>query len=101
MPERPVVAETHRPEAYSDKLAIISGGFKYIWSRRDHEWVELYDLTEDPDEHRDLSQERPELVSEMRDALDRELASSQRFPAVEADISDEDAARLRALGYVH
>lgn len=101
MPERPVVAETHRPEAYSDKLAIISGGFKYIWSRRDHEWVELYDLTEDPDEHRDLSQERPELVSELRDALDRELASSQRFPAVEADISDEDAARLRALGYVH
>jgi arylsulfatase A-like enzyme len=101
LPERSVIAETYRPEAYSDKAAIISRGFKYIWSRRDHEWVELYDLARDPNEQRDLSQERPELLSELSGALDRELESSQRSPAIDADISEEDAARLRALGYVH
>jgi len=101
LPDRPVIAETYRPEAYSDKLAIISRGFKYIWSRRDHEWEELYDLTRDPNERRDLSQDRPELVSELRGVLDRELESGQRSPTRAADISEEDAARLRALGYVH
>lgn len=100
MPDRPVIAETYRPEAYSDKLAIISSGFKYIWSRRDHEWVELYNLAEDPDEHRDLARQRPELVAEMREALDREFASSPRFPTIDTDMSETDAARLRALGYV-
>jgi arylsulfatase A-like enzyme len=101
LPDRPVIAETYRPEAFSDKVAIISRGFKYIWSRRDHEWVELYDLTKDPNELRDLSQKRPELLSELREAIDRELESSQRSPAIDADISEEDSARLRALGYVH
>jgi arylsulfatase A-like enzyme len=101
LPDRPVIAETYRPEAYSDKVAIISRGFKYIWSRRDHEWVELYDLARDPNELRDLSQKQPGLLSELREALDRELESSQRSPAIDAEISEEDAARLRALGYVH
>ena len=101
MPDKPVIAETYRPEAYSDKSAIIFNGFKYIWSSRDHEWEELYDLSSDPDEQHDLSRNFPELVAEMSGVLDRELASSPRSPAPEVAISEEDAARLRALGYVH
>jgi arylsulfatase A-like enzyme len=101
IPDWPIIAETYRPEAYSDKRAIISGGFKYIWSSRDHVWVELYDLADDPSEQMELSRERPELASELRKALDREFESSQRSLAIEADISEQDAARLRALGYAH
>jgi arylsulfatase A-like enzyme len=101
MPARPVIAETFRPESYSDKRAIISDGYKYIHSRRDHEWEELYDIVNDPEELTDLSKRLPERMAELREQLDRELETGASSQAAQAELSDDDRARLRALGYVH
>jgi arylsulfatase A-like enzyme len=102
MPARDILAETHRPEAHTDKRAIIRDGFKYLhsWSE-EREWEELYDLEADPDELEDLIGERPELAAELRRALEQRLAQTPHGQAEEAELSDEEVDRLRALGYVH
>ena len=102
LPEAPIVAVTYRPEAYSEKRALIAGGFKYIHSwHDDDEWEELYDLESDPDELVDLAADQPERVEAMRTLLYQRLRTGQEAEAVEAELSDEEIERLRALGYVH
>ncbi len=100
--ELPLVAVTYRPEAASDKRAIIAGGLKYIHSTSEREWEELYDLRADPGEGADLSAERPGEVERLRAELATALALGGTGAAPEqAELSEEDRARLRELGYVH
>ena len=99
---RSIVAETHRPEAYSEKRALVQGGFKYIHSwLEDREWEELYDLERDPGELRDLSAIETERLESMRDALRTRLFEAVAADVVEAELSGEEIEKLRALGYVH
>jgi arylsulfatase A-like enzyme len=100
MPARPLFAETHKPEAYRDRRAVIAGGFKLIHSLGDDEWLELYDLRSDPRETANVSDDRPDLVDEMRSMLDRRAAESERAGSRDADLTDEEKEQLRALGYV-
>jgi hypothetical protein len=98
---RPIVAETHRPEAYSEKRALVQGGYKYIHSwTDDREWEELYDLARDPGELRDLSAIEPEKLAAMREALRTRLLEAVAAEVVKADLSAEEIERLRALGYM-
>jgi arylsulfatase A-like enzyme len=100
LPERPIVAETYRPEAYTDKRAVISAGFKYIHSVGDREWEELYDLRADPGETTDLAADRPALVEEFREVLKRRLEMSIRGTTANAELTEKEKEQLRALGYV-
>lgn len=102
MAPRAVLAATYRPEAFTDKQAIISDGFKYIhsWSP-EREWEELYDLERDPDELADLINSRGEVAERLRTALKDRLAASAEGSAVAVELSEADRDRLRALGYVH
>jgi hypothetical protein len=102
MAPRAVLAATYRPEAFTDKQAIISDGFKYIhsWSP-EREWEELYDLTADPDELADLIASRGEVAERLRIALAQRLAASAEGSAVAVELSEADRDRLRALGYLH
>lgn len=102
MAPRDVIALTYRPEAFTDKQAIVRESFKYIhsWSP-EREWEELYDVDHDPDELVDVLESRPEVAERLRSALAERLAEGPAGVAAEADLSEADRARLRALGYVH
>ena len=77
---RSIVAETYRPEAYSEKRALVRDGFKYIHSwTDDREWEELYDLAADPGELHDLSAIEVERLAAMRTALQDPVAR-RRWP---------------------
>jgi arylsulfatase A-like enzyme len=100
-PPRSIVAETYRPEAFKEKRALVQDGFKYIHSWLDNrEWEELYDLTADPGEIRDLSKIEVDRLAAMRAALQARLLEAVAADVVEAELSSEDIARLRALGYI-
>jgi arylsulfatase A-like enzyme len=101
-PIRPLIAATYRPEASSDKQAIVMDGFKYIHSQLDDsEWVELFDLAADPDELEDLAEIQPEVLERLRAALDERLQAIATVTAREAELGEEERAQLRALGYLH
>ncbi len=102
LPAAPIVAVTYRPEAYSEKRAVVADGFKYIHSwLDDDDWEELYHLESDPDELVDLSADEPERVKAMRGLLSERLKAGHGVEIVEAELSDEEIERLKALGYVH
>lgn len=99
---RAVLAATYRPEAFTDKQAVISDGFKYIhsWSP-ERDWEELYDLEADPKELTDLIASRGEVAERLRAELAERLAASAEGSAVAVELSEADRDRLRALGYLH
>ncbi len=99
---RPVIAETYRNEAFTNKKAIISGRHKFIHSWSDErEWEELYDLEADPDELVDLLNTNPEIADRLRSALEERLRQVPHGRAAEAELSQQELDRLQALGYVH
>jgi arylsulfatase A-like enzyme len=75
------------------------GRWKAFRSRPDRK-LYLFDLEADPDEQRDVAASRPGVVSELQErmeALARRLAAP-REPR--RGLSEDDADRLRALGYL-
>lgn len=101
----PIVLETYRPQAPLDKKGLVMNGLKYIATDGENgREEELFDLASDPGELRDLAADRPDDVASMREVLQRLLteATSQGMgPASGAGLSEEERARLRALGYVN
>jgi len=99
---RPVFGVTYRPEAYSDKEAVVARGHKYIHSLTDdREWEELYDLRNDPGELQDLAPSAPEILEELRSMLSSRLEGAAMAAVNEAELSEEEIKRLRELGYIH
>lgn len=86
-----------------ENIVIRQGKWKGIWNVEPNSF-ELYDLTADARELRDLSDEHPDLASTLRDAGRRwreqcgSRASTPDAPREEMD--EETRARLRELGYV-
>jgi arylsulfatase A-like enzyme/Flp pilus assembly protein TadD len=80
---------------WSPLLGMRSDRFKYIRAPR----PELYDLREDPGETRNLVSERPDVVAELEQGLERRLASAR---PVEARVTPDPARRqqLARLGYL-
>jgi choline-sulfatase len=68
--------------------------WKYIRAPR----PELYDLAVDPEESRNVVDERPEIARDLASRLDEILAASP--DARPADIDPETMEQLRSLGYV-
>ncbi|MEN8180927.1 MAG: sulfatase [Myxococcota bacterium] len=58
----------------------------------------LYDLSRDPGESADLSDELPEVVRQL--LADLEHARAERLEAEERELSDPERERLKALGYL-
>jgi arylsulfatase A-like enzyme len=97
----PVIAMTFRPEAASDKRAIILDDSKYIHSLSDREWEELYDLRVDPAESTDLAGTETGRLNHLREELLKRLLQTSGGTVENADLTDDDRARLRELGYIH
>jgi len=111
------IAEYQRPDNYLDRyperfptfdtspfrrdLASLSAGAMKLIEGSDGR-RELYDLTEDPGEERDLAASRPERAAELADALAR-FRERLRARAESAESPEIDAAtreELRSLGYI-
>lgn len=85
---------------------LVTDRWSYIVSEK-YDREELYDLEADPEELRDLAAERPDVASEMRRLLAREIRQGRRHPylrevgAVErVEMSEEVEDTLRSLGYL-
>lgn len=103
-PARLIVAETYRPESPTDKRALVDGGSKYIRSATDERsWEELYDLRSDPGEVENLAESDPERVETLARQLDVILGGTGadgHVVPLEASLTEEEKAQLRALGYL-
>ena len=94
-----IVAETFEPEAPRDLQAVVSDGYKLIFTPEDDR-AELYDMSRDPGELNNEAEQRAELVAEMRRVLRAELDAMVAYEPGEIDMTEEQLQRLRALGYV-
>ncbi len=98
----PTAAPTAEPELFIAERryrTYLNGPFKSMLRRDDGEQF-LFDLRNDPTETRNLTARRPELAASHRarmEELGRDL--SPRTPYETRDLSPEDEARLKLLGY--
>jgi arylsulfatase A-like enzyme len=77
------------------------GEWKLIESRLPQRSRELYHVASDPEERRDRSGERPDLVARLEEALRR---FEEALPVAEGGVvrlDEAERARLRALGYAN
>lgn len=80
--------------------AIQQGGFKLIESLRGSGRPELYDLSDDPAETRNLYSQKPEVVSRLRRAAASQVLRGPGIPEAEpVPVRRETKRMLRALGY--
>ena len=92
---RPIVSETARKGGVR---SLVDDPFKLI-HRLESDQVELYDLSVDPLETRDLADEDPERAARMRAALAEWAASLETTAAPEVELDAEEQRRLEELGY--
>ena len=87
--------------------SIVVRGFKlieygsYYGPNNEHLPTQLFDLTEDPNEERNLARARPILTGYLSALLHRSLEETPKIEASERiDLSPESETTLRALGYI-
>ena len=79
---------------WSELYALSDDRYRFIRAPRD----ELYDLAQDPKELKSIAEERPQVRSAMRGALDQMIAGSG--VTAPSAVSASDREKLAALGYV-
>ncbi len=92
---RPALSETHYPYyhfGWSPLLSIRSGQYKFIRAPR----PELYDLTQDPGEQKNIAAENPSIVRE----LESQLRGSEVPPKPKNNVDPATVAKLKSLGYI-
>jgi arylsulfatase A-like enzyme/Flp pilus assembly protein TadD len=99
LPAHSVYGETDYPLdsfGWSPLLSLIEGNWKYIRAPV----PELYDLSADPGELKNLAAAEPGRVGRMEAALADVEAKMVRREAAEVDLAAAELATLRGLGYV-
>jgi tetratricopeptide (TPR) repeat protein len=79
---------------WSELYALTDERYRLIRAPAD----ELYDLSQDPGERRSIAEDRPQVRSAMRGALDSLIANAT--VSAPAAVSEDDRQKLAALGYV-
>jgi arylsulfatase A-like enzyme len=82
-----------------EKLGVRVGQWKYV-EAKDEGTRELYDLSRDPGELENLVDANPVEARRLADVLARWSAAAPAGRIRAAEVSPDDARRLRALGYV-
>ena len=80
--------------------SLTQDGWKIIESRLPSPRVELYHLTDDPEEQHDLAQEQPEVATRMLNRLHTRTDSLPAAHGGRVTLTEEEKARLKALGYL-
>lgn len=91
----PNLAERHRDLLFT----VMDRDWKLIHHKERPENSELYDLREDPGETRNVIGENPEVARRLRAELDSLGAMEIEIREPATPMSEEAAAKLRALGY--
>jgi arylsulfatase A-like enzyme len=81
-------------------VAISKGPYRMIDNLAFPRSVELYDVEADPREQRNLADDRPEVLAELRAEVERFVAAERLTDAPKVEIDELRRAQLRALGYV-
>ncbi len=97
LPGHPVLTQL-MPSRWALTADVADARFKYV--SRDDAPHRLYDLTSDPGELRDLLDDRPEVVAELRALAARLGVDTQPAPVAATDVAPEIRERLREIGYV-
>lgn len=92
------------PHASNRAVAIREGRWKLIWpvERNDHvlgSQVELFDLSEDPAEQRNLAEDHPEVVERLRVAIEPWVRAGRSDPTVKPRLDPGIREQLEGLGY--
>lgn len=98
---RPILGETHQPEARLDLRSLVLNGFKYIVDTGTGS-EELYALADDPAELRNLATDRPDVLARLRAAMAEQYAlrfGPKLQPAERQVLTEEERARMAELGY--
>lgn len=102
-PADPLLAETHAPAAPRTLFCLRDARHKLVFAPAAHdgspERFELYDLTEDPGELRDLFAERGAEFAAWQAELRRAAELSAQRGTATPTVNERAAARLKALGY--
>jgi arylsulfatase A-like enzyme len=85
--------------AEGEKFGVRAGSWKYIVGEEE-ETRELFDLSEDPGEARNLHDDFPEVAARLAARLEEWRRRHARAGEAPPPIPDEEAERLEALGYV-
>jgi arylsulfatase A-like enzyme/Flp pilus assembly protein TadD len=99
LPPEPSYAETYFPRlnlGWSELVSVRASGWKYIEAPE----PELYDLSSDPGEARNLASSNPEKVREMASELARIEEENGAAAPAERTLDAETRAMLRSLGYL-
>jgi arylsulfatase A-like enzyme/Tfp pilus assembly protein PilF len=100
MGDLPSYIETVYPRenyGWSELIGLIDSGWKYIQAPK----LELYNLKEDPSEVANLIDSHSQRVRDMKEHMERLIAeSSSDIDARRENVSQEELARLRSLGYI-
>lgn len=94
--------EPMKSERGNVNVAIRQGSLKGIWNA-EVETVELYDLSADPREQKNLGADRRESSSEiarLASAWLQSCAQNARLPEGPAQLNEESRAQLRSMGYL-
>ena len=98
--QRSIFTESLMPTRHmaNSLLGIVTDQHKYIQTTR----PELYDLTNDPQEEKNIAQTEPQLARILQDKLKQilEQAVQTNQPDSRIELDQEALARLAALGYV-
>ena len=98
--ERRLLLETHTPQATHVRYALRAPDLKVIWTPEEDLW-ELYRLSDDPRESRNLTRSSPELREEWQHLLLERLQSLRSAPdATSVPLDDTTRQQLRELGYL-
>jgi arylsulfatase A-like enzyme/Flp pilus assembly protein TadD len=98
LPTRPCYAETDIPfleHRWAPQRSLVSENWKYIRSPR----PELYDLSHDPAELKNLAESRPERLREMEGVLAKMEAGLPPRDATDVALSPAERRTLASLGY--
>jgi tetratricopeptide (TPR) repeat protein len=92
-------AETYYPRfhyGWSELFAVETMRWKFVRAPR----PELYDLTRDPKENRDVSAQYPRVAAALEAQLDASTPADAAASPAPAKLDAEATARLRSLGYI-
>ena len=103
--EKPAYMETHYSISLEsqDKIGLRTSHFKYFRDRKDpNKQIHLYDLKNDPHENNNIAMDKPDLIKNMEEQLQKILKNTislpdEEFNEEETKIIEEE---LKRLGYV-